>query len=241
MIIFPAIDIKGGKCVRLLKGDFKNITHYDKSPIDQAKEFCSLGFNNVHLVDLDGALGKTSNNGNIIKEIAKINKIKIQIGGGIRTLDHIKKLIDLGVDKVIIGTAAIDNIDFLKLACDKFNNKIALSLDVRKGYIALSGWKKQTNILASDYIKKIESINISRIIYTDIDKDGTKTGPNIQDTVNLSNLTKIPVVVSGGVSSIDDVVNIKKNKFKNIEGIIIGKAIYDGNINIKELKKYYNA
>jgi len=241
MIIFPAIDIKGGKCVRLLKGDFKNITHYDKSPIDQAKEFCSLGFNNVHLVDLDGALGKTSNNGNIIKEIAKINKIKIQIGGGIRTLDHIKKLIDLGVDKVIIGTAAIDNIDFLKLACDKFNNKIALSLDVRKGYIALSGWKKQTNILASDYIKKIESINISRIIYTDINKDGTKTGPNLQDTVNLSNLTKIPVVVSGGVSSIDDVVNIQKNEFKNIEGIIIGKAIYDGNINIKELKKYYNA
>ena len=241
MIIFPAIDIKGGKCVRLLKGDFKNITHYDKSPIDQAKEFCSLGFNNVHLVDLDGALGKTSNNGNIIKEIAKINKIKIQIGGGIRTLDHIKKLIDLGVDKVIIGTAAIDNIDFLKLACDKFNNKIALSLDVRKGYIALSGWKKQTNILASDYIKKIESINISRIIYTDINKDGTKTGPNLQDTVNLSNLTKIPVVVSGGVSSIDDVVNIQKNEFKNIECIIIGKAIYDGNINIKELKKYYNA
>jgi len=241
MIIFPAIDIKGGKCVRLLKGDFKNITHYDKSPIDQAKEFCSLGFNNVHLVDLDGALGKISNNTNIIKEIAKINKIKIQIGGGIRTLDHIKKLIDLGVDKVIIGTAAIDNIDFLKLACDKFNNKIALSLDVRKGYIALSGWKKQTNILASDYIKKIESINISRIIYTDINKDGTKTGPNLQDTVNLSNLTKIPVVVSGGVSSIDDVVNIQKNEFKNIEGIIIGKAIYDGNINIKELKKYYNA
>ena len=241
MIIFPAIDIKGGKCVRLLKGDFENITHYDKSPIDQAKEFCSLGFNNIHLVDLDGALGKISNNANIIKEIAKINKIKIQTGGGIRTLEHIKKLIDLGVDKVIIGTAAINNIDFLKLACDKYNNKIALSLDVRKGYIASSGWKKQTNILASDYIKKIKSINISRIIYTDIDKDGTKTGPNIQDTVNLSNLTKIPVVVSGGVSSIDDVVNIQKNKFKNIEGIIIGKAIYDGNINIQELKKYYNA
>ena len=112
MIIFPAIDIKGGKCVRLLKGDFEIITHYDKSPIDQAKEFCSLGFNNVHLVDLDGALGKISNNANIIKEIAKINKIKIQTGGGIRTLEHIKKLIDLGVDKVIIGTAAINNIDF---------------------------------------------------------------------------------------------------------------------------------
>ena len=241
MIIFPAIDIKGGKCVRLLKGDFNNITEYDKSPVDQAHEFCSLGFYNIHLVDLDGALGKISDNKNIIKEIAKKNKIKIQIGGGIKTLEHIRKLIDLGVDKVIIGTAGIDNIDFLKIACAKFNNKIALSLDVRKGYIALSGWKKQTNILASDYIKKIESINISRIIYTDINKDGTKTGPNLQDTVNLSSLTKIPIVVSGGVSSIEDVINIKKNKFKNIEGVIIGKAIYDGNINIRELKKYYNA
>ena len=237
MIIFPAIDIKGGKCVRLLKGDFNKITQYEKSPVEQANEFSNLGFNNIHLVDLDGALTENLVNENIIKEISKINKIKVQIGGGIRSIEHIKRLLDFGIDKVIIGTAAVGNIEFLKIACNKFNNRIALSLDVRKGYIALSGWKKQTNILASDFIKKIRYINVSRIIYTDIDKDGTKSGPNLQETINVSNLTKIPVVISGGVASISDVINIKKNKFSNIEGIIIGKAIYDGNINVKELSK----
>ena len=237
MIIFPAIDIKGGKCVRLLKGDFNQITQYEKSPIDQAEEFSSLGFNNIHLVDLDGALNESPINENIIKEIGKNNKIKVQIGGGIRSIDHIKKLLDFGIDKVILGTAAVENMEFLKIACEKFDNKIALSLDARKGYIALSGWKKQTNILASDFIKKIKNINISRIIYTDINKDGTKSGPNIEETISLSNLTKIPIVISGGVASIDDIINFKKRKILNVEGIIIGKAIYDGNIDAKELSK----
>ena len=237
MIIFPAIDIKGGKCVRLLKGDFNKITQYKKSPIDQAKEFSSLGFDNIHLVDLDGVLKEKPINENIIKEISKNNKIKVQIGGGIRSIDHIKRLLDFGIDKVILGTAAVENIELLKIACEKFDNKIALSLDARKGYIALSGWKKQTNILVSDFIKKIKNINISRIIYTDINKDGTKSGPNIEETINLSNLTKIPIVISGGVASIADIVNFKKRKTLNIEGIIVGKAIYDGNIDIKELSK----
>ena len=237
MIIFPAIDIKGGKCVRLLKGDFNQITQYEKSPIDQAEEFSNLGFNNIHLVDLDGALNERPINENIIKEIGKNNKIKVQIGGGIRSIDHIKKLLDFGIDKVILGTAAVENMEFLKIACEKFDNKIALSLDARKGYIALSGWKKQTNILASDFIKKIKNINISRIVYTDIDKDGTKSGASVQETINLSNLVKIPFVISGGISSISDVINIKKNNYSNIEGIIIGKAIYDENIDIKKLSK----
>ena len=131
----------------------------------------------------------------------------------------------------------MENIEFLKKACDKFPNKIALSIDTREGYIALSGWKKQTDILASDFIRKIKNINISRIIYTDINKDGTKSGPNLQETADLSKLTKIPFVVSGGVSSINDVIVVKKNKSQNIEGIIIGKAIYDGNIDIKQLSK----
>ena len=237
MIIFPAIDIKGGKCVRLLKGNFNKITQYKKSPIDQAIEFSNLGFKNIHLVDLDGVLKGKLINKNIIKEISKINKIKIQVGGGIRSLEHIKKLLDFGVDKVIIGTAAVENIEFLKIACNKYSKKIAISLDVREGYIALSGWKKQTKILATDFIKNIENIDISRIIYTDINRDGTKSGPNLHETLNFSNLTKIPVVISGGISSIDDVINIKSKKLKNIEGIIIGKAIYDGSIDIKELSK----
>ena len=237
MIIFPAIDIREGKCVRLLKGDFKSITQYKKTPLDQAKEFFNLGFNNIHLVDLDGALEKKNNNENIIKEICRISKIKIQIGGGIRSLEHIERLLDFGVDKVILGTIAFENIEFLKIACNKFLNKIVLSVDVRNGYIALSGWTRQTNILASEFVKKIENMNLSRIIYTDINKDGTKSGPNLEETINLSNLTKTPIVISGGVSSIDDVINIKKSKSPNIEGIIIGKAIYDGNIDIKKLSK----
>ena len=237
MIIFPAIDIRGGKCVRLLKGNFKNITQYEKSPIDQAKEFVDLGFNNIHIVDLDSALGESATNADIIKEICKINKIKIQIGGGIRSFEQIKKLIGLGVDKAILGTAAIENIEFLKKSCNQFSNKISLSLDVRNRYIALSGWMKQTNILASDFIEKIKGINLSRIIYTDINKDGTKTGPNLKETIDLSNLAKIPTLISGGISSINDVTEIKKNNYPNIEGVIIGKAIYDGNIDIKELRK----
>ena len=235
MIIFPAIDIKGGKCVRLLKGSFDEITKYNKSPLDQAKEFSNLGFNNVHIIDLDGAQKENPINENLIKEISKINNIKIQVGGGIRSLERIKKLLDFGIDKVILGTAAVENIDFLNSACEKFNNKIALSIDVRNGFIALSGWKKQTDILATDFINKINKINIARIIYTDINKDGTKSGSNIKETINFSNLIKIPTVISGGVSSIDEVITIKKSNSPNIEGVIVGKAIYDGNIDIKKL------
>tara|TARA_B100000029_G_scaffold203179_1_gene201349 strand:- start:729 stop:1448 length:720 start_codon:yes stop_codon:yes gene_type:complete len=237
MKIFPAIDIKEGKCVRLLKGNFNKITEYKKSPVEHAKEFYNLGFKNIHLVDLDGTLKGNIINENIIKEISEINEIKIQVGGGIRNSEHIKKLLDFGVDKVILGTAAVENIDFLKSACEKFRDKIAISLDVRKGYIALSGWKKQTNILASEYLEKIKNIKINRIIYTDIDRDGTKLGSNLEGTINFSNLTKIPVLISGGVASINEVIDIKKRKFPNIEGIVIGKAIYDGSIDIKELSK----
>ena len=237
MIIFPAIDIKGGKCVRLFKGDFNKITQYKKSPFDQATEFFNLGFTNIHLVDLDGALEGNLINKEIIKKISEIDKIKIQVGGGIRSLEHIEQLINFGVDKIIIGTAAVENIEFLKIACNKYSKKIAISLDVREGCIALSGWKKQTKILATDFIKNIENMDISRIIYTDINRDGVKSGPNLDETLYFSNLTKIPVVVSGGISSIDDVINIKNKKLKNIEGIIIGKAIYDGSIDIKELSK----
>ena len=156
-------------------------------------------------------------------------KIKIQVGGGIRSLDHIKKLVDYGVDKVILGTAAVEDVKFLKIACIKFKNKIAISLDVRDGYIALRGWTKQTKILASEFVKKIENVGISRIIYTDINRDGTGTQPNLIETFNFSKLTNIPVIISGGFSSINDVVNVHNHSLR-IEGIIIGKAMYNGNI-----------
>ena len=237
MKIFPAIDIKGGKCVRLLKGDFNNITQYKKSPLEQANAFADFGFTHLHLIDLDGALKGKIINKNIIQDIAKINNIKIQVGGGIRSLEQIEYLLNFGVDKVILGTKAIEDLKFLKNVCEKFKGKVVLGIDVRNGFIALSGWKKQTNILASDFIKKVDGLDISRIIYTDIDRDGTKSGPNIEGTIKFSNLTKIPVVFSGGISSLQDVINIRKKKSEKIEGVIVGKAIYDESINLKDLSK----
>jgi len=237
MIIFPAIDIKDGKCVRLVKGDFNQMTSYEKSPFDQAKIYFENGFSNIHIVDLNGALEGKSFNSNIVTKILKNLKLKIQIGGGIRTIDEVDSWIKKGVDKVIIGTAAVENKNFLKTACEKFKNKIAISLDVKDGLIFLSGWKKQTNISASDFLKEIENFGISRIIYTDINKDGTKKGPNIKDTIELSNKVKIPFVISGGISSIEDIKKIKSLKNSNIEGVIVGKSIYDGDIKINELAK----
>jgi len=237
MIIFPAIDIKNGVCVRLVKGDFRQITSYENTPIDQAKKYFQNGFNNIHIVDLDGALHGRSVNSILIREIIQKVKSRIQIGGGIRTIDDISRWIELGVDKIVMGTAAVENVELLKTACNKFKNKIAVSLDVKDGLIALSGWKKQTNISAIDFIKKIKNFGISRIIYTDIYKDGTKQGPNIKGAIELSSKVKIPLVISGGVSSIEDIERIKLLNNQNIEGVIIGKAIYDGDIQINDLAK----
>jgi phosphoribosylformimino-5-aminoimidazole carboxamide ribotide isomerase len=237
MIILPAIDIKDGKCVRLINGDFDKITKYKKSPLDQSSEFSDLGFKNIHIVDLDGALERKLVNKNIIEKIVKKNNLKIQVGGGIRSLKNIEEWISTGADKVIIGTAAIDDISFLEEACSLYKNKIALALDVRLKLIALSGWKKQTNISALDFAGKIKNFGISRIIYTDINKDGTKTGPNIDDTIDFSEKINIPTIVSGGVASISDIIRIKKVKSPKIEGVIVGKAIYDKSINLKQLSE----
>ena len=231
MKIFPAIDIKDGKCVRLLKGDFNKATEYKKSPTDQAKEFLNQGFRDIHIVDLDGALKGEPVNGKLIEEICKSTKIRIQIGGGIRSIDHINKLINIGVDRVVLGTIAVEDIKFLENACSKFKNKIAVALDVRNGFIALRGWKEQTKILASDFLMKIKDIGVSRIIYTDIERDGTMTKPNLPETLKIAKLVKniIPVVVSGGVGSVNDIVAVKHHE-EDLEGVIVGKAIYDGRL-----------
>jgi len=238
MMIFPAIDIKEGKCVRLVKGNFDQMTSYKNTPFDQAQIYSKIGFKNIHIVDLDGALEGKSFNSNIVKKILKNLKPKIQVGGGIRTIIDIENWVKSGVDKVIIGTAAVENKNLLKIACEKFKNKIAVSIDVKDGFIFLSGWKKKTNILAVDFIKEIENFGVSRIIYTDINKDGTKKGPNIKDTIELSNKIKIPFIISGGISSIEDIKKIKSINNSNIEGVIVGKSIYDGDIKINELVKY---
>ena len=241
MKIFPAIDIKDKKCVRLLKGDFENQTTYKQSPFDQALKYKDAGLLNLHIIDLDGALSGELINLKIISNIIKRLDISIEIGGGIRSIDKIQAYIDIGVDKVILGSAAIKNPDFLKQACEKFKGKVALGLDAKKGKLSVSGWKETTNQAAEDYLKNVNSYGFSRVIYTDIDRDGTKTEPNIEESVNIAKISSAPVVVSGGISSIGDIKKIKTlNKF-NIEGVIVGKAIYDGDINLNELKELENA
>jgi len=235
MKIFPAIDIKDKKCVRLVKGDFDNKTEYAMSPVDQAGKYKDHGFKNLHIVDLDGALTGEIVNLEIIKEIINKFNFKIEIGGGIRNFESIQKYTDAGVEKVILGSAAIKDKNFLKEACLKFPNQIALGLDAKDGFLSVSGWKENSNKLTIDFLKEVNDYGMSRLIYTDINRDGTKQSPNFDETSKVANISKCPVIISGGVSSIDD---IKKAKdLKNIEGIIVGKAIYDGDIDLKDLVK----
>ena len=233
MKIFPAIDIKDKKCVRLVKGDFDNKTEYEMSPVEQARKYKDHGFKNLHIVDLDGALTGETINLDIIQDIVGKFNLKVEVGGGIRNPDSIKKYIDAGVEKVILGSAAIKDKNFLKEACEKFPNKIALGLDAKNGYLSVSGWKENSNKLTLDYLKEVNDYGVSRLIYTDINRDGMKQGPNFSETSKVAEISNCPMIISGGVSSLDD---IKKAKtLKNIEGIIVGKAIYDGDIQLEEL------
>ena len=240
MKIFPAIDIKDKKCVRLVKGDFENKTEYEMSPVDQAGRYKDHGFKNLHIVDLDGALAGETVNLDIIQEIVSKFDLKIEVGGGVRTIDSIKKYIDTGVEKVILGSAAIKNKNFLKEACQKFPNKIALGLDAKNGYLSISGWKENSNQLTLEYLKEVNNFGASRLIYTDINRDGMKQSPNFEETSRVADVSNCPVIISGGVSSINDVKKAKNLK-KNIEGIIIGKAIYDGDIKLDELAREIDA
>ena len=241
MKIFPAIDIKDKKCVRLIKGDFENKTEYEMSPVEQAGKYNDHGFKNLHIVDLDGALTGETLNLNIIEQIVTKFDLKIEIGGGIRNYESIKKYIEAGVEKVILGSAAIKDKNFLKEACEKFPNKIALGLDAKDGYLSVSGWKENSNQLTLEFLKEVNEFGLSRLIYTDINRDGMKQGPNLVETENVANLANCPVIISGGVSSIKDIKKAKNLGNKNIEGIIVGKAIYDGDIKLDELVKEINA
>ena len=241
MKIFPAIDIKDKKCVRLVRGDFKNKTEYETSPIDQAGKYKDHGFKNLHIVDLDGALAGNTVNLDIIQEIVSKYDLRIEVGGGIRSLDSIQKYVNSGVEKIILGSAAIKKKEFLQEACVKFKNKIALGLDAKNQNLSVDGWKENLKIKTLDFLKEVNDFGVSRLIYTDINRDGTKTSPNFEETVKLAEMSKCPVIISGGVSSISDIKKAKELNNKNIEGIIVGKAIYDGDIKLEELAKELNA
>ena len=241
MKIFPAIDIKDKKCVRLIKGDFENKTEYETSPIDQAGKYKDHGFENLHIVDLDGALTGKTVNLDIIKKIVSKYDLKIEIGGGVRNLDSVNQYINAGVDKVILGSGAIKNKEFLKKACENFKNQIALGLDAKDGNLSVSGWKENLEIKTTDFLKEVNDFGVSRIIFTDINRDGMKTSPNYEETLKIAELSNCPVVISGGVSSISDIKKAKELNNKKIEGIIVGKAIYDGDIKLDELAKEIDA
>ena len=235
MIIYPAIDLKNKKCVRLYKGDFAKEEIFNDSPLDQAQQFEKLGFKNLHIVDLDRTLDSKTSNLNSIKEIAKHTSLKIQVGGGLRTSKDIEEVLDLGVENIVMGTAAVTNTELLKMISTKHPMKISVGMDVRKGFLALKGWTDQTKLLAADFLEQIKTYPIKSIIFTDIDKDGTKQGVNLEETLKLASLSTVPVIASGGVANLEDVVSIQKTNI--IKGVIVGKAIYDGSINLEELVK----
>ena len=236
MKILPAIDLKNGKCVRLTKGDFKSEKIYNENPINQAEVFSNAGFKYLHIIDLDGALEGNPVNLKVVEEIIKKFNFKVEVGGGIRNEDSIAKLLDIGSDKIILGTAAIKDKSFLESCCKKYFGNIALSLDVRKNNIAISGWKDQTNINIFEFLNTVKDYGISRLIYTDIDKDGTNMGPNFDDSYKIADNFNVPVVISGGISSMNDINKIASDN-KKIEGIIVGKAIYENRIKLDELSK----
>jgi len=241
MKIFPAIDIKDKKCVRLIRGNFENKTEYEASPIDQAAKYKDHGFKYLHIVDLDGALTGKTVNLDIIKEIVSKYDLKIEVGGGVRNIESINQYIDVGVEKVILGSGAIKNKEFLKESCEKFKDKIALGLDAKDGKLSVSGWKENLNIKTIDFLEEVNDFGVSRIIFTDINKDGTKISPNYEETIKIAKISNCPVVISGGVSSINDIKKAKVLNNKKIEGIIVGKAIYDGDIKLDELAKEIDA
>ena len=234
MIFFPAIDIYEGFCVRLEKGDFEKKTIFNKNPLDQAKIFQDMGCDWIHIVDLDGAKNGNSDNFDIVKEIALKTDLKIQFGGGVRTSSKISSLINSGIERVIIGTKAIDDISFLEEACKDFPNKIAIGIDARKGKVSIEGWTKDSGVSANEFAVIAESKGVCAIIFTDIDKDGVMEGPNIGSTLEIAKSVNIPVIVSGGVSSIKDVLQIKNNEKSGIGGMICGRAVYDKKVDIRE-------
>ena len=236
MIIFPAIDLKDGKCVRLYKGDFNKTTIFNLSPFNQALEFEKKGFTHLHLVDLDGALKGRSKNKKIIIKIIKNTHLNVQLGGGIRTLKQISFWIKNGVSTVVVGTMAIQNPEVLKKACDLFPGQIAVAVDVRNNFLAMKGWVKQTKIKLMEFLKKFEDLGVSRIIYTDINRDGTKQGVDFTQLKKIINKIHIPLVVSGGISNLKNVKKLYEAKI--FEGVIIGRAIYDKSISLDKLNKF---
>lgn len=234
MVIYPAIDIKDKSCVRLTQGDYDKITVYEKDPVKVAKRWEQIGAKILHLVDLDGAKNGNRLNQSVVKEIIGNINIPIQLGGGIRDEEGIKTLLDLGVSQVIIGTVAVKNPVWVKEMIGKYGDRIIVSIDALKGMIATDGWQEVSDVKAIDFIKELKSYGLSRIVYTDIEKDGMLIGPNFKIYEELANNVEIEVIASGGVTTLED---IKRLKAMDLYGAIVGKALYTGELDLEEVLK----
>lgn len=232
MLVIPAIDLKDGKCVRLLQGRADAVTEYSDNPVEMAKRWESLGARLIHIVDLDGAFTGNQKNIESIKEIRKAVKVEIELGGGIRDMERIEMLLGLGINRVILGTAAIERPELVKEACKNFPQRIIAGIDAKDGLVAIKGWVEVTNIKATELALKMQDYGVWGIIYTDISKDGMLTGPNIDAMKEMVKTVNIPVIASGGVSSIKDIKRLKE--IKGLYGVITGKALYSGAIDLKE-------
>lgn len=231
MEIIPAIDLKGGRCVRLYQGDYSKETVFSEDPVAVAKKWQSQGARRLHLVDLDGAAAGEPKNLTLIEEIVKQVNLPVQLGGGIRNGATIKKLLKLGVQRVIIGTIAIEEPELITELCNQFKEAIIIGIDARDGFVATRGWKQETSITAVDLARKTAALGAQRILYTDIKRDGTLTEPNYTAIAELLNMVTIPVIAAGGISSI---AHLQKLKKLGAEGAVVGKALYTGDIDLTE-------
>lgn len=230
MQLYPAIDIKNGQCVRLRQGQFQDSQIYSKNPIEIARLFVSQGASFIHMVDLDGALVGFSVNDTVFKEIAGEINIPIQVGGGIRTIKDIENKIELGINRVIIGTKAVENPAFVKEAVKEFGaDRIVIGIDAKDGMVAIQGWEKVSTVSAIDLAMQVKDIGVKTIVYTDISKDGMLLGPNVEQTKELSDVTGLDVIASGGVSSMKDLELIAGS---GVHGAIIGKALYEKKVDL---------
>jgi phosphoribosylformimino-5-aminoimidazole carboxamide ribotide isomerase len=234
MIIIPAIDIKNGKCVRLLQGRMDQETVFSDDPAAMAKRWVAEGAKLIHVVDLEGAVKKMPQNIKSIKKIIDSVNVDIQMGGGIRNEKIVTELVDLGIKRVVIGTEAINNPKFVKTLCKAFPGRIVVGIDARDGLVAVEGWTKTTRVKAVDLAKQFEDCGVAAINFTDIHRDGMQTGPNIEETRRLAQAISIPVVASGGVSTIDDIKNLMPLKSVGVIGVITGKALYTGSLSLKK-------
>jgi len=233
MIIIPAVDIKGGKCVRLLQGRMDAETVFGEDPVAIARKWESAGASLIHVVDLDGAIQKSPQNLASIRNIVEQVKAPIQVGGGIRNEDTVQMYMDLGVSRTIIGTEAIRNPALIERLCKRYPDRIVVAIDARNGRVAIEGWTETTGVEAVTLAKQFENVGVAAINFTDIHRDGMQTGPNIEETRRLAEAVCIPVVASGGVSSLEDIKNIFSLKSSGVTGIIVGKALYSGSLDLK--------